>query len=419
MPNEPTDRAGPMQGLTNERIIEIAKATESAEPGRDGYILPISFARAIEAEVEASRQRPAAQAASAERREAATARPPSDDEPWVVSDDTGVRVTFRDEDAAWRYRNEYTDRLENPTVTHEPATPAQAASAEPTAAQLAAGALFPQVSGFATPAAPAQAAVTDGDWLALITKDFPHANFASRFTFGEVKCIVQRALAQASSAAAQASSDAGARNVTADEDRWLRNAAKGSATLIDKGKLASAAPAPAGEGAQRQAIREAIRKVTGHPDLTSGSLSLLGEIIRALAQASPAQPSGVDAQWVEKAMELAADCALNVESVRYWDAREALRTHLSTALTGAAAHRGQEPDYPLWSEPIHAAQDSIASPSPQESAAAARKDAEGVPASGAGRCPCGSALYIDAEGKPRSKAADGVAVTSKEQPCSD
>jgi hypothetical protein len=229
-----------MQGLTNERIIEIAKATESAEPGRDGYILPISFARAIEAEVEASRQRPAAQAASAERREAATARPPSDDEPWVVSDDTGVRVTFRDEDAAWRYRNEYTDRLENPTVTHEPATPAQAASAEPTAAQLAAGALFPQVSGFATPAAPAQAAVMD-----------------------EKRATIQAAI-----------------------DALMETDRDCDYPLIDK----------------------------------------LNEL---LAQASPAHPA-------------------------------------------------QEPDYPLWSEPIHAAQDSIASPSPQESAAAARKDADGV-----------------------------------------
>jgi hypothetical protein len=194
---------------------------------------------------------------------------------------------------------------------------------------------------------------------------------------------------------------------------------------------ASAAPAPAGEGAQRQAIREAIRKVTGHPDLTSGSLSLLGEIIRALAQASPAQPSdggcergrgtpsecgsspmcgcpaalaelernsGVDAQWVERAMELARDCerefadqAMGLRSREtYVAAREALCTHLSTALTGAAVQP------------------------PQESAAAARKDAERVPASDPWRCACGSALYIDAEGKPRSKAADGVTVARGE-----
>ena len=40
--------------LTNERIIEIADATRTAE-SRDGdYILPISFARAIEAEVRMS-----------------------------------------------------------------------------------------------------------------------------------------------------------------------------------------------------------------------------------------------------------------------------------------------------------------------------------------------------------------------------
>jgi hypothetical protein len=62
---------------------------------------------------------PAREEATTEREEAKKARPPSDAEPWVVADDTGVRVTFSTEDAAWRYRNEYTNRLENPTVTHE------------------------------------------------------------------------------------------------------------------------------------------------------------------------------------------------------------------------------------------------------------------------------------------------------------
>jgi hypothetical protein len=36
------------QALSEEQIIQIAKATKSAEPGCDGYVLPISFARAIE-----------------------------------------------------------------------------------------------------------------------------------------------------------------------------------------------------------------------------------------------------------------------------------------------------------------------------------------------------------------------------------
>jgi hypothetical protein len=36
------------QSLTEEEIVEIAKVTKSAEPGRDGYILPVTFARAIE-----------------------------------------------------------------------------------------------------------------------------------------------------------------------------------------------------------------------------------------------------------------------------------------------------------------------------------------------------------------------------------
>ena len=39
------------QPLTDEEIIHIAKQTKTAEPGRDGHILPISFARAIEAKI--------------------------------------------------------------------------------------------------------------------------------------------------------------------------------------------------------------------------------------------------------------------------------------------------------------------------------------------------------------------------------
>ena len=35
--------------LTTEEIIEIANKTRTGEPGTNGYILPISFARAIEA----------------------------------------------------------------------------------------------------------------------------------------------------------------------------------------------------------------------------------------------------------------------------------------------------------------------------------------------------------------------------------
>jgi hypothetical protein len=42
------------QMLSDERIIAIADATKTAEPGTDGYILPISFARAIEREVRES-----------------------------------------------------------------------------------------------------------------------------------------------------------------------------------------------------------------------------------------------------------------------------------------------------------------------------------------------------------------------------
>jgi hypothetical protein len=42
--------------MTDDEIIEVANATETAEPGNHGYILPISFARAIIAQHEAQRQ---------------------------------------------------------------------------------------------------------------------------------------------------------------------------------------------------------------------------------------------------------------------------------------------------------------------------------------------------------------------------
>jgi hypothetical protein len=42
-------KAAQRKPLTDDEIIEIAKQTQSAEPGREGYILPVSFARAIEA----------------------------------------------------------------------------------------------------------------------------------------------------------------------------------------------------------------------------------------------------------------------------------------------------------------------------------------------------------------------------------
>lgn len=38
-----------LEPMTEEQIINVAKETKTAEPGNDGYILPISFTRAIEA----------------------------------------------------------------------------------------------------------------------------------------------------------------------------------------------------------------------------------------------------------------------------------------------------------------------------------------------------------------------------------
>jgi hypothetical protein len=37
--------------LTTERIIEIAAESRAAEPGDNGYVLPVTFARAIEKEL--------------------------------------------------------------------------------------------------------------------------------------------------------------------------------------------------------------------------------------------------------------------------------------------------------------------------------------------------------------------------------
>lgn len=39
--------AKPALDLTDQQIIEVAVATTTAEPGTDGYVLPISFARAL------------------------------------------------------------------------------------------------------------------------------------------------------------------------------------------------------------------------------------------------------------------------------------------------------------------------------------------------------------------------------------
>lgn len=44
-----------LQPMTDAEIIEIAVNTMSAEPGRDGYVLPITFARAILEKVEATK----------------------------------------------------------------------------------------------------------------------------------------------------------------------------------------------------------------------------------------------------------------------------------------------------------------------------------------------------------------------------
>ncbi len=49
----PVYLAAPVQRplLTDKEIIDIAKATQTADPGTGGYILPVSFARAIEAKL--------------------------------------------------------------------------------------------------------------------------------------------------------------------------------------------------------------------------------------------------------------------------------------------------------------------------------------------------------------------------------
>lgn len=100
-----------------------------AERWFDCETMGSDFSPSLRAAVRAARaERLVAQAV---REDARRARPASDEEPWVLADDTGLRVTFRDEDAAYRWKAEHGGggRLVNPTVTFEPATP-QVAQAE-------------------------------------------------------------------------------------------------------------------------------------------------------------------------------------------------------------------------------------------------------------------------------------------------
>lgn len=77
------------------------------------------------------------------------------------------------------------------------------------------------------------------------------------------------------------------------------------------------------------------------PEIAENSKRAFEKVRGALAQASPPQPC-VDAQWVDRAMELAAQwgdarvagCYPDSASYDSDAAREDLRTHLSTALTG-------------------------------------------------------------------------------------
>ena len=36
-----------MTELTDDHLCDIARSTQTAEPGRDGYVLPVAFARAV------------------------------------------------------------------------------------------------------------------------------------------------------------------------------------------------------------------------------------------------------------------------------------------------------------------------------------------------------------------------------------
>lgn len=78
-----THDARPVGELTDKQIAKIAQETQTAEPGRDGYILPYSFARAILA---AARTQPAGELTDEQIRSIAEA---VGEEMWPDSGDVG------------------------------------------------------------------------------------------------------------------------------------------------------------------------------------------------------------------------------------------------------------------------------------------------------------------------------------------
>jgi hypothetical protein len=285
MPIEPTDRAEPMQGLAE--WLRDRAAEREADAMHKVFPHHANILRRWADEVEASRQRPAAKFGCHCDLENTVSGQPDE----CVFDNGDIEDCVYATELQRQKKGKADCKYWQPIKFATPERPAaQAASAEPIWISVSERMPEPET-----------------DCLVWSHPSWSKHPFASVDRWGEQ----HEAPVAWSSATIPIGLGWDSSNFD-DVTHWMPLPAAPDATPTGE-RPAAPAQAP------WKAISDAIRKVTGHPDLTSGSLSLLGEIIRALAQASPASDA--------------------------------------------------------W------------------------------------RCACGSALYIDAEGKPRSKAADGVQST--------
>jgi hypothetical protein len=359
---EPTDRAEPMQGLADDDLRELAySAHEEAMSfglSHETFLRYFKTIRNRASAVEASRQRPAAQAASAKALQAFNRddlRDVADSLQSGYDKTVNVGNTTGEGDEHIESTTAYAARFIHAFL----ATPPRAASAEPTRyisdeeskGEYAAQCL-PPLNATPTgerPAAPAP----DEDLM-----DAFEVNGLTGSVNGQLQDYSRLAAAPA-----QASS------ALFDDLRALLEEAYGFAAMSPRGReninaaldlidtiRAEAAPAQAAatDDAHEQNlwIRELLELARqwhatrdGTPSKAEAYSALwkhahnIGPHWRAralLAQASPAQPSGVDAQWGVIASDLLDAVMRATDSNSLARRTDALRTHLSTALTGEA-----------------------------------------------------------------------------------
>jgi hypothetical protein len=320
MPIEPTDRAEPMQGLA-EYLRRRALYLREESQGPDQRARSADQFEVWASDVEASRQRPAAQAASAECISV------------EMMEEAARKVGFDPIPGRLILLAGVLNGMLAATPTGE--RPAAPAPDEDLMDAFEVNGLTGSVNGqlqdySRLAAAPAQASSALFDDLrALLEEAYGFAAMSprGRENINAALDLIDTIRAEAAPAQAAATDDAHEQNL------WIRE-------LLELAR-------------QWHATRDGTpSKAEAYSALWKHAHNI-GPHWRAralLAQASPAQPSGVDAQWVEKARKLSEDLsqwavAMSVmagtpgfyEKKEGRDAaREALRTHLFTALTGAA-----------------------------------------------------------------------------------